>query len=100
MSVVTLGKGPQAVRVAFGDGAVELRYRSTVISGNADMARALACVVRHPEVDEAAVAELGPGVTAATVCDLLRRLAEHGLPVTVWGPGWAGACGRYEEAAG
>jgi hypothetical protein len=92
MSLITLGEGPEAIRLSFESTGVVVRSGAQIITGNLDMAHALRWVLDHqdPDVDEPAA--LGDTVTVGDICALLGELAQHGVPVNYWGPKWARQC--------
>lgn len=95
MSFIVLGKGPDAVRLAFRENSVELRVGASVINGNDDMKRALQWVLDHRALDGEEIPELA--ATVNDICQLLTDLVPHGVPLCAWDSWWANRCdGRVE----
>lgn len=88
-----LGSGPEAIRVVFTSGSVQIRGRGLVIDGNSDFARVLRWVLSPSGAMAPAEPPSEAGLDIDDVVAVLRELDRCGLPAEVWGGAWQARLG-------
>lgn len=90
MSAVILGTGPRAMRVYLRSDGAQLRCGPLIVDLNEDAARLVRLVLecRPEEVSGAKADYLDTG----TICSFLTALSSDGIPLALWGNGWADFC--------